>query len=79
MTVKPRTRWTGTVFKWLIEQDQDQEQEQDQVVDRARRRTERKVREAFHIYKLQLAMNRDAGIERSAVWNAILQKLSLAC
>ena len=43
-----------------------------QVVDRARRRTERKVREAFHIYKRQPAMNRDAGIERSAVWNAIL-------
>ena len=43
-----------------------------QMVDRARRRTERKVREAFHIYKRQPAMNRDAGIERSAVWNAIL-------
>ena len=43
-----------------------------QVVDRARRQVERRVREAFHIYKRQPKINRDSGLERSAVWNAVL-------
>ena len=33
---------------------------------------ERKVREAFHIYQRKPQINRDSGIERSAVWNAVL-------
>ena len=43
-----------------------------QVVDRALRQVERRVREAFHIYKRQPKINRDSGLERSAVWNAVL-------
>ena len=43
-----------------------------QVVDRARRHVERRVREAFHIYNRQPKINRDSGLERSAVWNAVL-------
>ena len=43
-----------------------------QVVDRARRQVKRRVREAFHIYKRQPTINRDSGLERSAVWNAVL-------
>ena len=43
-----------------------------QVVDRARRLVERRVREAFHIYKRQPKIDRDTGLERSAVWNAVL-------
>ena len=43
-----------------------------QVVDRARRQVERRVREAFHIYKRQPKINCDSGLERSAVWNAVL-------
>ena len=42
-----------------------------QVVDRARRRTEHKVRDAVYVYKRQPAMNRNAEIERSVVWNAV--------
>ena len=41
-------------------------------VDRARRQVERRVREAFHIYKRQPKINRDSELERSAVWNAVL-------
>ena len=43
-----------------------------QVVDRARRQVERRVREAFHIYKRQPKIKRDSGLERSSVWNADL-------
>ena len=43
-----------------------------QVVDRARRQVERRVQEAFHIYKRQPKINRDSGLEHSAVWNAVL-------
>ena len=43
-----------------------------QVVDRARRQVERRVREAFHIHKRQPKINRDSGLERSAVWKAVL-------
>ena len=43
-----------------------------QVVDRARRQFERRVRETFHIYKRQPKINRDSGLECSAVWNAVL-------
>ena len=42
------------------------------VVDRARRQVERRVREAFHICTRQPKINRDSGLERSAVWNAVL-------
>ena len=42
------------------------------VIDRGRRTRERKLKEAFHIYKQQPKMNRDTGIERSSVWNSIL-------
>ena len=42
------------------------------VVDRARRQVERRVLEAFHIYKRQPKINRDSGLERNAVWNAVL-------
>ena len=43
-----------------------------QVVDCARRQVERRVREAFHIYKRQPKISHDSGLERSAVWNAVL-------
>ena len=42
------------------------------VIDRASKKKERKIREAFHIYKRKPQLNRDQGVERSAVWNAIL-------
>ena len=42
------------------------------VIDRACQQRERKVREAFHIYQRKPQINRDTGIERSAVWNAVL-------
>ena len=42
------------------------------VIDRASKKKERKIREAFHIYKRKPRLNRDQGVERSAVWNAIL-------
>ena len=31
----------------------------------------------FHIYKRQPKINRDSGLERSAVWNAVLLELAL--
>ncbi len=43
-----------------------------QVIDTAFRQTERKIREAMHIHKRKPALNRDQGIERSTVWNAVL-------
>ena len=43
-----------------------------QVLDRAERKMEHKIREAFHIYKRKPVMNRDTGVERSQTWNAIL-------
>ena len=42
------------------------------VIDRATKKRERKIREAFHIHKRNPGMNRDIGTERSAVWNALL-------
>ena len=42
------------------------------IADRAVRRTERKLREAFATYQTKLVMNRDAEAERSKTWNAIL-------
>ena len=42
------------------------------VIDRARRTTERRVREALHIHKRKPQINRDNGIERSACWNAFV-------
>ena len=43
-----------------------------QVLDRAGRKMERKIREAFNIYQRKPVMNRDTGEERSPTWNAIL-------
>ena len=43
-----------------------------QVLDRAGRKMECKIREAFHIYKRKPVMNRDTGVDRSQTWNAIL-------
>ena len=42
------------------------------IIDYACRRSERKVREAFHIHRRNPTINRDGGPERSAVWNAVL-------
>ena len=42
------------------------------AVDRARWKRERKIREAFHIQKRKPQLNRDGGVERSAIWNAII-------
>ena len=42
------------------------------VIDRGRRTRERKLREAFHIYKQQSRMNRDTGLERSSVLTSVL-------
>ena len=42
------------------------------VLDRPGRKMERKIREAFHIYQRKPVMNRDTGVERSPMWNAIL-------
>ena len=48
-----------------------------QVVDCACWQVEHRVREAFHIYKRQPKINRDSGLQRSAVWNAVLWELAL--
>ena len=42
------------------------------VIDRASKKKERKIREAFHIYRQKPRLNRDQGVERSAVLNANL-------
>ena len=42
------------------------------IIDRAVRRTERKMREAFAILRTKSVINRDAGVDRSKTWNAIL-------
>ena len=42
------------------------------IIDRAVWRTERKMREAFAIHRTKPVMNRDAGVDRSKTWNAIL-------
>ena len=42
------------------------------TIDRARWKRERKIREAFHIEKRKLQLNRDGGVERSTIWNAII-------
>ena len=42
------------------------------VIDRARNNRERKIREAFHNEQLKPAINRDAGIDRSKTWSAVL-------
>ena len=47
-----------------------------QVLDRAGRKMERKIREAFPIYQRKPIMNRDTGEERSPTWIAILWSLA---
>ena len=42
------------------------------AIDRARRKRERKIREAFHIQKRKPQLNRDGGVERSTIWNAFI-------
>ena len=42
------------------------------VINWGRRTRERKLREAFHIYKQRPKMNRDTGIDRRSVWNSIV-------
>ena len=43
------------------------------VIARARKKKgERKIKESLHIYQRKLQLNRDIGMERSEVWNAIL-------
>ena len=42
------------------------------AIDCARWKRERKIREVFHIQKRKLQLNRDGGVERSAIWNAII-------
>ena len=56
--------------------NQDPQHEMDwerlRIIDYACRRSERKVREAFDIHRRNPTINRGGGIERSAVWNAVL-------
>ena len=42
------------------------------AIDRACRNRERKIREAFHIQKCKPQLNLDGGVDRSAIWNAII-------
>ena len=42
------------------------------AIDRARWRRERKIREASHIQKRTAQLNRDGGVERRTMWNAII-------
>ena len=42
------------------------------VIDRASWKTERKIREAFHIGMRKPGINRDIGVERSAISDAVL-------
>ena len=42
------------------------------VLDHDKGNQERKIWEAFHITKKEPKMNRDQGIERSDLWNAII-------
>ena len=42
------------------------------AIDRARWKSERKIREAFHIQKRKPQLNRGGGVERSTIWNAII-------
>ena len=50
----------------------DMDWEKLKVIDRARNNRERKIREAFHIEQRKPAINRDAGIDRSKTWSAVL-------
>ena len=42
------------------------------AIDRAHWKRKRKIREAFHIQKRKLQLNRDVGVAQSAIWNAII-------
>ena len=42
------------------------------VIVRASWKRERKIREALHIGMRKPGMNRDIGVERSAIWDAVL-------
>ena len=42
------------------------------LIDRASWKRERKVREALHIGIRKPGMNRDIGVERSAIWDTVL-------
>ena len=45
-----------------------------QVLDRAGRKIECKIQEAFHIYQRKPVINSNTGAERSPTWNGILQR-----
>ena len=45
------------------------------VIDRADRTIERRVRESFYIRMRNPKINRDIGIERSAMWDAVLVEI----
>ena len=42
------------------------------VIDKAKGRLERKIREAFSIQKRKPVINRDGGVEKSTVWDVVL-------
>ena len=42
------------------------------AIDRALWKREQKIRETFHIQKRKPQLYRDGGVERSAIWNAII-------
>ena len=42
------------------------------VIARARKKGERKIKESLHICKRKPELNRDIGMERSEVWNAVI-------
>ena len=42
------------------------------VINGAKERLERKIREAFEIQRRRPGMNRDEGIDKSAVWNVVV-------
>ena len=64
----------SAIAKHVHNQDPPREMDWERlrIIDYACRRSERKVGEAFHIHRRNPTINRDGGIERSAVWNAVL-------
>ena len=60
-TSRRSTKWIGCVVEFVRHRS-----------DRASKKKERKIRQAFHIYKRKPQINRDQAVERSAVWNVVL-------
>ena len=42
------------------------------MIARARKKGERKIKESLHVYQRKLELNRDIGMERIKVWNAVI-------